>query len=192
MGAQPLLGVGWLASVIARAHHCAGGTVKRHGAGLGEGTRMMLRRAGLGLLVGAILSAPSAASAGPALVFEPYNGTVFYAEDPDAAWFPASLTKLMTAYVVFQAIKAGTIRPQTPLICTKRAASQAPSKLGLAVGGQTTVDMGLKVLIVKSANDVAVMLAEATAGSVEAFVQQMNEQAQHIGMTRTHFSNVNG
>ena len=60
---------------------------------------MMLRRAGLGLLVGAILSAPSAATAGPALVFEPYNGTVFYAEDPDAMWFPASLTKLMTAYV---------------------------------------------------------------------------------------------
>jgi D-alanyl-D-alanine carboxypeptidase len=98
----------------------------------------------------------------------------------------------MTAYVVFQAIKAGKVSPSTPLICTKRAASQAPSKLGLAVGGQTTVDMGLKVLIVKSANDVAVMLAEATAGSVEAFVQQMNDTAQRLNMTRTHFVNVNG
>ena len=58
---------------------------------------MMLRRAGLGLLVGAILVAPSVASSAPALVFEPYNGTVLYAEDPDAQWFPASLTKLMTA-----------------------------------------------------------------------------------------------
>ena len=59
---------------------------------------MMLRRAGLGLLIGAVLMAPSGASAGPAFVFEPFNGTVFYAEDPDVLWFPASLTKLMTAY----------------------------------------------------------------------------------------------
>ena len=81
-----------------------------------RGIGMMLRRAGLGLLVGAVLMAPSGASAGPALVFEPYNGTVFYAEDPDAQWFPASLTKLMTAYVAFQALKAGTVTPDTKLI----------------------------------------------------------------------------
>ena len=62
----------------------------------------MLRHAGLGLLVGATLIAPSVASAAPALVFEPYKGTVLYAEHPDAQWFPASLTKLMTAYVTFQ------------------------------------------------------------------------------------------
>jgi D-alanyl-D-alanine carboxypeptidase len=74
---------------------------------------MMLRRAGLCLLVGAILVAPSVASAAPALVFEPYNGTVRYSEDPDAQWFPASLTKLMTAYVTFQALKAGTVTPET-------------------------------------------------------------------------------
>src|SRR5262245_3501877 len=76
---------------------------------LNEGRGMMLRGAGLGFLVGAILMAPSVASAAPALVFEPYNGTVLYAEDPDAQWFPASLTKLMTAYVTFQALKAGTV-----------------------------------------------------------------------------------
>ena len=64
---------------------------------------MKLRRSGLGLLVGAVLMAPAGAWAGPALVFEPYNGTVFYAEDPDVPWFPASLTKLMTASVTFQA-----------------------------------------------------------------------------------------
>ena len=76
----------------------------------------MLRRAGLGLLVGALLIAPSVASAGPALVFEPINGTVFYSEDPDAQWFPASLTKLMTAYVTFQALKAGksSLTPRSP------------------------------------------------------------------------------
>ena len=152
----------------------------------------MLRRAGLGLLVGALLSAPSVATAGPALVFEPINGTVFYSEDPDAAWFPASLTKLMTAYVTFQALKAGEIKPDTELTCSKQAASQAPSKLGLAVGGQITVDTGLKVLIVKSANDVAVMLSERVAGSTESFVARMNQAAIRLGMTRTHFVNVNG
>jgi D-alanyl-D-alanine carboxypeptidase len=153
---------------------------------------MILRRAGLGLLVGAILSAPSVATAGPALVFEPYNGTVFYAEDPDAMWFPASLTKLMTAYVVFQALKDGTVKPDTQLVCSKLATQQAPSKLWLKEGESIPLDVGLKVLIVRSANDVAVMLAETVAGSQEAFVAKMNEAAQHLGMTRTHFVNVNG
>ena len=95
---------------------------------------MTLRRAGLGLLVGAILCATSAATAGPALVFEPYNGTVFYAEDPDVMWFPASLTKLMTAYVAFQAMKDGSINPDIQLICSKEATQQAPSKLWLKDG----------------------------------------------------------
>ena len=136
--------------------------------------------------------ASSGASAGPALVFEPYNGTVFYAEDPDAQWFPASLTKLMTAYVAFQALKAGTVTPDTKLICSKEATEQAPSKLWLKVGESITLDVALKVLIVESANDVAVMIAEGVAGSQEAFVQRMNETAQHLGMTRTNFANVNG
>ena len=152
----------------------------------------MLGRTGLGLLVGAILVTPSVASAAPALVFEPYSGTVVYAEDADAQWFPASLTKLMTAYVTFQALKAGTVTPDTKVICSRTAAMQAPSKLGLPVGGSITLDIALKVLIVKSANDVAVMVAEAVAGSQDAFIARMNEAAQQLGMTRTHFANVNG
>src|SRR6478672_11412335 len=152
----------------------------------------MLRRAGLDLLVGAILMAPSVASAAPALVFEPYNGTVLYAEAPDAQWFPASLTKLMTAYVTFQALKAGSVTPDTKVTCSRTAALQAPSKLGLPVGGSITLDVALKVLIVKSANDVAVMIAEAVADSQDAFIARMNEAAQQLGMTQTHFTNVNG
>ena len=152
----------------------------------------MLGRSGLGLLVGGILTIPSIASATPALVFEPYNGTVLYAEDPDAQWFPASLAKLMTAYVTFQALKAGTIAPDTKVICSRTAALQSPSKLGLPVGGSIPLDIALKVLIVKSANDVAVMIAEAVAGSQSAFIARMNEAAQRLGMTRTHFANVNG
>ena len=152
---------------------------------------MMLRRAGLGLFVGAVLMAPTA-SAGPALVFEPYNGTVFYAEDPDAAWFPASLTKLMTAYVAFQALKDGSVKPDTNVICSKKATEQAPSKLWLKEGEAITLDVALKVLIVKSANDVALMIAETVSGSEEAFVARMNEAAQRLNMTRTVFANVNG
>ena len=136
--------------------------------------------------------APSGTSASPALVFEPYNGTVFYAEDPDAQWFPASLTKLMTAYVAFQALKAGTVIHDTKLLCSKEATEQAPSKLWLKVGESITFDVALKVLIVESANDVAVMIAEGVAGNQEAFVQRMNETAQHLGMRRTNFTNVNG
>jgi D-alanyl-D-alanine carboxypeptidase len=136
--------------------------------------------------------APSVALPAPALVFEPYNGTVLYAEDPDAQWFPASLTKLMTAYVAFQALKAGTVTPDTKVICSQTAAVQAPSKLGLPIGGSITLDIALKVLIVKSANDVAVMVAEAVAGSQDAFIARMNEAAQQLGMTRTNFTNVNG
>jgi len=153
---------------------------------------MVLRRAGLGLVVGALLMAPTAASAGPTLVFEPYNGTVFYAEDPDAAWFPASLTKLMTAYVTFQALKAGTIELDSKVVCSEHAKKQAPTRLGLPVGGQISLDVALKVLIVKSANDVAVMVAEAVAGSEEAFVARMNEEAHRLNMTRTVFANPNG
>jgi D-alanyl-D-alanine carboxypeptidase len=152
----------------------------------------MLRRACLGLCVGALLAAPSVATAGPALVFEPINGTVFYSEDPDSQWFPASLTKLMTAYVTFRALKAGEVKPDTMITCSQKAQAQAPSKLWLPVGGQITVDTGLRVLIVQSANDVAVMLAEAVAGNTDAFVARMNESAARLGMTRTHFENVNG
>jgi D-alanyl-D-alanine carboxypeptidase len=152
----------------------------------------MLRRAGLGFIVGALLLAPSASIAGPALVFEPYNGTVFYSEDPDAPWFPASLTKLMTAYVAFQAMKEGTVAPDTKAVCSKKATLQAPTKLWLKEGESITLETALKVLIVKSANDVAVMIAETVAGSEEAFVARMNEAAKRLGMSSTTFANPNG
>lgn len=153
---------------------------------------MQLRRACLGLVAAMVLTAPQPASAGPALVFEPYNGTIFYAEDPDALWYPASLTKLMTVYVTFQAIREGKVTPQTPVTCSKKATMQAPTKLWLKEGEAITLDTALKVLIVKSANDVAVMLAETVAGSEEAFVARMNDAAKRLGMTNTTFANPHG
>jgi D-alanyl-D-alanine carboxypeptidase len=153
---------------------------------------MKLRRACLGLVAGSMLMASPAASAGPALVFEPYNGTIFYAEDPDALWYPASLTKLMTAYVAFQAIRDGEVTPETKVICSKKATLQAPTKLWLKEGESITLDTALKVLIVKSANDVAVMVAETVAGSEEAFIARMNEAAKRLGMTNSTFANPHG
>jgi D-alanyl-D-alanine carboxypeptidase len=152
----------------------------------------MLRRAFLSLFAGIALLAPSIAAASPALVFEPYNGTVFYSEDPDAPWFPASLTKLMTAYVAFHALKDGEVKPDTPVICTKNAAKQAPTKLGLPVGKSIDLETAIKVIIVKSANDVAVMVAETVAGSEEAFIARMNAAAKRLGMTSTQFANPHG
>jgi D-alanyl-D-alanine carboxypeptidase len=153
---------------------------------------MMLRRACLSLFAGAMLLAPSVATASPALVFEPYNGTVFYAEEPDAPWFPASLTKLMTAYVTFHALRNGEVTPETKVVCSKNASTQAPTRLGLPIGGHITLDVAIRVIIVKSANDVAVMLAETVGGSEEAFVARMNEAAKRLGMTQTHFANPHG
>jgi D-alanyl-D-alanine carboxypeptidase len=152
----------------------------------------MLRHAFVGIIAGAALLAPTIATASPALVFEPYNGTVFYSEEPDAPWFPASLTKLMTAYVAFEAIRNGEVTPDTKVICTKNASVQAPTKLGLPVGGSIDLDTALQVMIVKSANDVAMMVAETVGGSEEAFVERMNAAAKKLGMTKTHYVNPNG
>jgi D-alanyl-D-alanine carboxypeptidase len=152
----------------------------------------MLGRFCLGLLLSVPLLAPIPAYAGPALVFEPYNGTVFYSEDPDQLWFPASLTKLMTAYVTFQAIKDGKVSLDKKLTCSKAAVAQAPTKLGLPVGGEIDINTALKVLIIKSANDVAVMLAEGVSGDVDTFVAEMNATAQRLGMSKTRFANPNG
>ncbi len=152
----------------------------------------MLRRAFFSLVAGAILLAPAIATASPALVFEPYNGTVFYSEDPDALWFPASLTKLMTAYVTFEAMRNGEVTPETKVICSKKASVQAPTKLGLPVGGSIDLDTALQVLIVKSANDVAMMVAETVGGSEEGFIARMNAAAKKLGMTKTNYVNPNG
>ena len=132
------------------------------------------------------------AMAGPALVFEAAEGKVLYAEDQDVQWSPASLTKIMTAYLVFDAIKKGALTPDSKITYSDQADAQVPSKLGLPIGAQLSVETALKVLIIKSANDVAVMLAEGVAGSHDAFVARMNATAARLGMTRTKFANANG
>jgi len=113
--------------------------------------------AGLALVVASL---PVSAQQTPALVFEPATGLVLYSEHPDLRWHPASLTKLMTAYLTFEAIKAGRLSLDGELSCSAHANAQVPTKIGLPVGAKMRVGLGLETLIVKSANDVAVMLGE--------------------------------
>jgi D-alanyl-D-alanine carboxypeptidase len=139
---------------------------------------------------GLALGAP--ALAGPALLFDAGDGRILYAEDQDHQWHPASLTKIMTAYVVFDAIKEGKLTLETKIGCSELASVQPPTKIGLPVGAELTVEKGLEALVIKSANDVAIMLAEAVSGTHEAFVERMNATAARLGMTRTKFVNANG
>jgi len=144
------------------------------------------------LAAGFSLVSVHAACAGPALLFDTTDGKVLYAEDQDYQWHPASLTKIMTAYLAFEALKSGRLALDRKITVSESANAQPPSKVGLPVGAELTVDMAVRTLIVKSANDAAVMLAEAIDGSEAAFVQRMNATAARLGMTRTRFVNANG
>lgn len=147
----------------------------------------------LAALFGASLSlAPLAAQATPSLLIDVDSGKVLIAEDATKPWYPASVTKLMTAYVTFRAMRDGRITPQTLLTVTPNAVSQAPSKMGFKAGTQITVDNALKMMLVKSANDIAVVIAEGVGGSEPAFINEMNAKAAELGMTGTHFANPNG
>src|SRR5690606_15479216 len=113
-------------------------------------------------------------------------------EDAFAPWYPASLTKLMTTLVVFRAVKAGEITLKSPVRVSERAAKEPPSKMGYKPGSVLTVDNAIKILMVKSANDIATALAESVAGSRDAFAQRMNAEARRLGMAGTHFVNAHG
>lgn len=128
----------------------------------------------------------------PAVVVDVQSGKVTSAEEADRRWSPASLTKLMTAYVTFRALSRGELDMASPVRMSSNAASEPPSKMGYAVGSVMTIDNALKMLIIKSANDVSVALAEAVSGIEDAFVAQMNREAARLGMTGTNFVNANG
>lgn len=159
-----------------------------------RGRRTDLFLAALALLVfcaGNTLCAGNAL-AGPALVIEMPSGAVLYEDRATEPWYPASLTKLMTVYAALGAVREHRITLETPIAISKRAASMAPSKMGFRPGTLVTLDNALKMLMVKSANDIAVAIAEGVSGSVEAFAEDMNETARALGMTQSHFVNPNG
>jgi len=146
-------------------------------------------------LVAAMLMAaiaPRIAQAEALLVIEADTGKVLQAENATYPWYPASVTKIMTAYVALKAVKDGRMTLDTLLTVSPTAAAQAPSKMGFKPGTQVTLDNALKMMMVKSANDIAVVIAEGVGGSIDGFSAEMNKTAQRLGMTQTSYVNPNG
>lgn len=127
-----------------------------------------------------------------AITVDASTGKIIYSKNIDAKRFPASLTKVMTLYLMFQEIEAGRMSFSTPMKVSKRAAAQQPSKLGLRVGSTITARNVMFALITKSANDAAMVVAEHIGGSKKGFAERMTRQARAMGMTRTKFTNPNG
>ncbi len=154
-------------------------------------TKFAARRA-LAALIGLTLLSASAAGATPLLVMDARTGQVLVEQEATRPWYPASLTKLVTVYVALKAVRQGRLKLDTPLLVSTRAARMPPSKMGFKPGQEVTLDNALKMLMVKSANDLAVTVAEGVSGSVESFAVEMNRVAAELGMRESHFVNPNG
>lgn len=157
--------------------------------------RQTLRRLILAIGLAPLCAAavpPPAAHAEATILVDAETGKVLEAENATYPWYPASVTKLMTAYVTLSAIKAGRITPDTLFTVSHIAAAQSPTKMGFPPGTQVTVDNALKMLLVHSANDMAVVLAEGVDGSIENFSDEMTRTAHRLGMTQSNFVNPNG
>lgn len=133
------------------------------------------------------LAAPYAA-----LVMDARTGEVLHSRNADTRLHPASLTKMMTLYVVFDAVERGEISLDTMIKISKKAASEQPSKLGLQTGQRIQLRFLIRAAAVKSANDAATALGEAISGSEAAFARRMNRTAKALGMTRSTFKNAHG
>jgi D-alanyl-D-alanine carboxypeptidase len=129
---------------------------------------------------------------GPVLLFDARTGEVLAQERAGEPWYPASLTKLMTAYIVFQKLREGKLALQQQIYVSPVAAGQEPSKIGIPAGKTVSVDFALQALLVYSANDMAYVLAEAAAGSRDLFAEEMNAVAKNLGLSASHFVNPNG
>jgi D-alanyl-D-alanine carboxypeptidase len=126
------------------------------------------------------------------LLVEASTGKVLHAENATYPWYPASVTKLMTLYTTLRAIKEGKVKFDTLLEMSRNAVAQRPTKMGFKLGTEVTIDNALKMLMVKSANDIAVAIAEGVGGSIEGFADMMNANARRLGMTQTNYVNPNG
>jgi D-alanyl-D-alanine carboxypeptidase len=154
-------------------------------------SRFFARAALVGLLAG-VVAGSTRAGAEAILLIDAASGKVLQAENATYPWYPASLSKLMTTYVVLQAVKDGRIHMDTLITVSPNAVAQAPSKMGFRAGIQLTVDNALKMMLVHSANDIAVVLAEGVDGSIEKFADEMNATSQRLGMTQSSWVNPNG
>jgi len=149
---------------------------------------------GLAMLFGIALSTTGPARAAPyaAMVIDARTGEVLHSRNADTRLHPASLTKMMTLYIAFEAVRLGEITLDTPVRISRNAAAEPPSRLGLQAGTTIRLHYLLRAAAVRSANDAATAIGEAISGSEAAFAQRMNRTAEALGMTRTTFRNANG
>ena len=153
----------------------------------------ILRSVALGVaILSASLIGARSASAEATLIVEAESGKVLHAEHATYPWYPASTTKLMTMYLTLKAVKDKRLNLDSLLTVSSNAVAQAPSKMGFQAGTTVTVDNALKMLMVKSANDMAVVLAEGVSGSIEKFADDMNAASRRLGMTQSSWVNPNG
>lgn len=127
-----------------------------------------------------------------AIVVDATDGSVMYAYQAGEIRHPASLTKMMTIYMIFEALEQGLVTPTTPIPVSANAASRPPTKLGFRPGETLSVEEAILALVVKSANDVATAVAEYFGGTEERFAAMMTAQARALGMTSTVFRNASG
>ena len=139
-----------------------------------------------------ISSGPSHAAPYADIVVDANSGTVLHSTNPDAQRHPASLTKIMTLYLLFEQLEAGKLKLDSQLPVSKEAAGQMPTKLGLKPGSTLAVEDAIKGMVTRSANDAAVVVAEAIAGDEDAFARLMTRKAQTLGMSRTIYKNASG
>jgi len=148
----------------------------------------------IALLIIALLTqlSPATAARYSSIIVDEKSGAVLHAVNPDWRVYPASLTKMMTLYLVFEKLKAGKIKLNTRLKVSRRAAKRPKSKIYVKRGSTITVQQGIKALVTKSANDVATVIAEGLGGSEEKFARLMTYRARQLGMSRTTFKNASG
>jgi D-alanyl-D-alanine carboxypeptidase len=126
------------------------------------------------------------------IVVDANSGDVLHATNADSLRHPASLTKIMTLYLLFEQLEAGKLRVDSRLEVSEHASQQAPSKLGLMPGQTIAVEDAIRALVTKSANDVAVVVAEAIGGDEDTFARMMTRKARALGMSRTVYANASG
>lgn len=134
----------------------------------------------------------STSSKHAAIVVDGGNGRVLHAANADLPRYPASLTKMMTLYLLFEALESGRISPSTQIPVSANAAKRPPTKIGFKPGESIDVDSAIKALVVKSANDVATAVAEYLGGTEARFAQMMTAKARQLGMHSTEFRNASG
>ena len=159
--------------------------------------RTVFRAQVLGIVSASIAFGAVALEAAPVraealILVDADSGKVLRAENATYPWYPASTTKLMTLYMTLSALRDHRITADTLFTVSPNASAQAPVKMGFPIGTQITVDNAIKMMMVKSANDMAVVLAEGVGGSIDDFAQQMTETAHRLGMSESNFVNPNG